>query len=42
MVTILMIATKITAIGLFKIEVFRSKCYDVITYAHDVTKKMLL
>ena len=42
MVTILMIATKITATGLFKIEVFWSKGYDVITYAHDVIKKMLL
>ena len=41
MVTILMMSAKITTPGLLKIRVFWNNGYDVIIFAHDVTKKIL-
>ena len=41
MVTILMISTKMTTVGLFKIEIFWDKCSDVIISVNDVTNKIL-
>ena len=41
MVTILMISTKMTTVGLLKIEIFWDKCSDVIISVNDVTNKIL-
>ena len=41
MVAILMMSVKIDAQGLLKIKIFWKKVYDVITFFHDVKKKML-
>ena len=42
MVTILMMPAKMTTLGLLKIKVFCNKDYEVITFVHDVTNKILL
>ena len=42
MVTISMMSGKMASLGLLNIKVFLSKVYDVITYVHDVTKKVLI
>ena len=34
-------SAKMTIPGLFKIKIFWKKGYDVITYVHDVTNKIL-
>ena len=41
MVAILMMSTNSATLGLHKIKIFWSKGYDVITYAHDATNKIL-
>ena len=41
MVTISIMSAKMTTLGLLIIKLFWNKSYDVITYAHDVTKKIL-
>ena len=41
MVAILMISTKLHAVGLPKIKVFWNKGYDIIIYVNDVTDKVL-
>ena len=40
-VRILMMSAKMATPGLLKIKIFWNKDYDVIIYAHDVTKKIL-
>ena len=40
MVIILVMFTKKTTLGHLKVKVFRNKDNDVISYAHDVTKKV--
>ena len=42
MVIILVMFTKVTTPGHLKVKVFRNKDYDVISYVHDVTKKVYL
>ena len=41
MVTILIMAVKMTTVGLLKIKIFWNKGYDVIIFVHDVTNKIL-
>ena len=49
MVTILMMSSKLATSGLLKVKVFQkvflklfqNKIYDVITYVHDITNKIL-
>ena len=49
MATILMMSSKLATPGLLKVKVFQkvflklfqNKIYDVITYVHDITKKIL-
>ena len=37
-----MISSKLTAVGVLEIKLFRNKNYDVLISVHDVTKKILL
>ena len=41
MVIILMISAKMAILGLLEIKIIL-KCYDVITYIYEVTKKILV
>ena len=41
-IVILMISSKLAAVGVLEIKLFRNKNYDVINSVHDVTKKILL
>ena len=41
MVKILMMSAKMATPGLLKIKIFLKKAYDVIIFAHDVTKTIL-
>ena len=41
-IVILMISSKLAAVGVLEIKLFRNKNYDVIISVHDVTKKILL
>ena len=41
MVTILMMSTKMAALGLLKLTVFGNKVYDVIISLHEDTNKIL-
>ena len=40
-ISILMMSSKMASPGLLKIKVFLNKGYDVVTYVHDVTNKIL-
>ena len=41
MVTILMMSAKMATLGLLKKKLFSNNGYDVITFVHDVTNKVL-
>ena len=41
MVTILIMAVKMTTVGLLKIKIFWNKGYDVIIFVHDDTNNIL-
>ena len=41
MVKILMMSARMATPGLLKIKIFLKKAYDVIIFAHDVTKTIL-
>ena len=42
MVKILMMSAQMAALGFLKMKIFWNRCYEIITYAHDVTNKVLL
>ena len=42
MILVLMMSAKLTTLGFLKIKIFQIKVYDVITFVHDVTNKILV
>ena len=40
MVAILTMSAKLATLGLLKVKVFRNKGYDIIIFAHGVTKNL--